>query len=988
MSPHPSISPSLRRELPAAAALLAITLLFFWKLAFTNLIIARGDIFYYFYPYRDYAAQAVREAHIPLWNPYLFMGAPFMANSQVGFFYPFNLAMSWLDTTRAIDWTIVLHIFIAASGVYVFARSRLGLSILAAFMAGVSFGLGGYLGTQIEHVNQLQGLAWIGWIFLAYERAGSDKRVARGGTQQTHIQNPKSKIQNLNWLPLSILIALQLLAGHTQSVFITFVGLGIYAIWPAIETLVMQRSLVSCFLHLASRLLPILVASLFAIALSAIQLLPTFELTQQSTRSGGLPTNLAVSFSLDPRWLGRALLPDYAGAMPSGGEFTAFFSITALVLAMIGARTAWSRSHPASAPVVRAVQPPTSNFQLPTSNFQLPISNVRAISIIALVGLVLAFGGYNPLYYLLLKVPGFDLFRAPARWIGLFVFAGSLLSGVGLDALRDRPLSFKNLLLPIAALGLLIALTFFSSGLTPPGASGPLTTPDAKSVVLWIGALILVALWCTARSQYRRSTAFRGLSSALRIPRSALLLLCCLELFVATRGLAYNLRPTASDALSNLRPALTYLLAAQQNQQPPGRFLSLSDILFDPGDMPELKSIYGDQLSDDAFYDLIVATKAKEIVAPNLPLYYRLAAVDGYDGGVLPLRTYSEFQKLFLDPNLIQPDGRLREQLRSIPASRWLDLMNAHYVLTDKVSDQWYDGVLYDLQFTTRLKPGDVAQADRLPRLKADALGIVYSEPASNVALAQVDVTFEDGAAQSLILSADPITTTNGLSVTRLKWAEPQIVKSIRVTGQGGVTIRGMALIDQSSGAFQSFVVAADGQYWLAHSGDVKVYENLNALRVPRAFVVTEARVVASDDEAIRLMQDAKFDPSRTVVLIGDQGSGIGDQGLANQLVIPSSCHLVTYEPEHVVVDVSASQDGYLVLADADYPGWIATVDGQPVSIERANIMFRAVRVSTGQHRVEMRYEPQSFAIGMWITIGTWVLLVLMVSTNMHRIHE
>src|SRR5512139_1329947 len=160
-----------RKDVVALLALLALVLAFFWKLAFTNLIIARGDIFYYFYPYRDFAMQAVREGRVALWNPYLFMGAPFMANSQSGFFYPLNLLMSWLDTTRAINWTIVLHIFIAASGAYVFARSVVRLSIAAALLAAISFGLGGYLGTQIEHVNQLQGLAWIGWMFFAYEFA-------------------------------------------------------------------------------------------------------------------------------------------------------------------------------------------------------------------------------------------------------------------------------------------------------------------------------------------------------------------------------------------------------------------------------------------------------------------------------------------------------------------------------------------------------------------------------------------------------------------------------------------------------------------------------------------------------------------------------------------------------------------------------------------------------------------------------------------------
>ncbi len=135
MTLHPSFPQSLtRRDLIALLALFALVLAFFWKLAFTNLIIARGDIFYYFYPYRDFAAQAVREGRVALWNPYLFMGAPFMANSQAGFFYPFNLLMSWLETTRAINWTIVLHSFIAASGVYVFARSILRLSIAGAFL--------------------------------------------------------------------------------------------------------------------------------------------------------------------------------------------------------------------------------------------------------------------------------------------------------------------------------------------------------------------------------------------------------------------------------------------------------------------------------------------------------------------------------------------------------------------------------------------------------------------------------------------------------------------------------------------------------------------------------------------------------------------------------------------------------------------------------------------------------------------------------------
>ena len=909
--------PLHRRDLIALAALLALMLAFFWKLAFTNLIIARGDIFYYFYPYRDFAAQAVREGHVALWNPYLFMGAPFMANSQVGFFYPFNLLMSGLDTTRAINWTIVLHILFAASGAYLFARSALRLSLAASLLAAISFGLGGYLGTQIEHVNQLQGLAWIGWIFLAYEWA---------------ISHQQSAISSLRWLPLALLIALQLLAGHTQSVFITLVGLGCYALWHIIESFFATRpsSWRNYVLRFTHYLLPLILAVVVAFALPAIQLLPTLELTRNSARSGGLPTNLAVSFSLDPRLLGRVLLPDYDGAMPAGGEFTAFFSISALTLMTLGVAT-----------------------------FKRATRSMRAIMLVALGGLLFALGGYDPLYYLLLRLPGFDLFRAPARWIVLFVFAGSLLAGVGLDALHERKASWKSALLAVVVILLLLGLVWISTGLTPAGASGPLERPSTPSLLFWLGALLAVLVFTFYVFRFTRYSS--------RITYCLLLLATC-ELFLATRPLTYNARATAPDALLDLRLPITYLMQARQGDTPPDRFLSISDIFFDPGDKTELQAIYGDQLSIDAFYDLLVATKMKEIIAPNLPLHYRVAAVDGYDGGVLPLRNYLEFQRLFLDPALIQTDGRLREQLRSVPAARWLDLMNARYVITDKVGDQWYDNVLYDLRFAVPLRSGETAQTDQIPPLKADALGVVYSDPRGTGTLAQIAIAFGDGVTQTLAVRDQPLETQGGLSVTRLTWNEPRQVKALRVTGVDGVTLHGLALIDRRAGAFESLVIAPQGQFRLAYSGDVKIYENTTAL--PRAFFVGEVLSVASDDEALRLMQDAQFDPAKTVVLMSAPTSQTGRPGIL------SSSHVVTSTPEYVAIDVNALQDGYLVLADAYYPGWTATVDGQPTPIERADLMFRAVKIPPGQHRVEMRYQPQSFAVGAAISIGTVVILV------------
>lgn len=929
MSPRHSIAFS-RRDVIALALLTALTLLFFWRPAFTDLVIARGDIFTYFIPYREAAAQALRGGRVPLWNPQLFMGAPLLANSQAGVFYPINLLMTWLDTARAVNWTIVLHVIIAASGAYVLARQRLRLSIPAAWLAAVSFGLGGYLGAQVEHVNQLQGLAWLGWLFWAYDRVIGDRRSAVSG----------------RWtLLLAILIALQLLAGHTQSVFISLIGLGVYALWQLLEA---WRASKRFHLLLVTRyLVPLVSAVLFAVALSAVQLLPTLELTPHSARSGGLPTNLAVSFSLDPRLLGRALLPDYAGALPAGGEFTAFFSVAVLLLMALGAL-----------------------------QFRHGSGTLRAVTLLAGAGLFLAFGGYNPIYYLLLNVPGFDLFRAPARWLVLLAFAGSLLAGAGLDALRERRIDARSLGISIGGVLIFIALTFISADLIPAGATGPIGAPDILSLLSWLAAIGLVAslyfvlrrLFITPRSSHVTRYSF------------LMLLLSCLELFLATRPLTYHSRATAREALTDLRPAQTFLLAKGQAAAPPDRFLSISDIQFDPGDTPELASIYGDQLSAAAFYDLIVATKAKEVLAPNLPLYYGVPAVDGYDGGVLPLRTYLEFQRLLLDSDLIQSDGRLREQLTAIPDARWLNLMNARYILTDKVGDQWYDDVLYDLQFTTPIGSGAKLFTDQMPRLKADALGVVYTASGGD-RLAQIEVTFADGVTQTLALLNRPREIKDGLAATRLAWDEPRRVTALRVRGIDSFVLRGLALIDQTGGAFESFVLAPQGRFRVAFSGDVKIYENVDAL--PRAFCVTTARRVADDEEALAVMQQPGFDPAREVVLVETSEARIEEQEAGvDQPVSRSACHLIIYEPERVVVETDLPHAAYLVLTDAYYPGWTAMIDGEPVTIERADVAFRAVRVPAGAQRVEFRFEPQSFSIGAAISIGALLMLGVRLMTT------
>src|SRR6266536_1752704 len=193
--------------------LLLLVPLFFWKLAFTNLILARGDTLLYFYPYWTYRAQALLAGRLPLWQPILFMGAPFLANSQAGVLYPFNWPLAMFDAPTAVKLSTIFHLMLAAAGAYVFGRRAVRQSHLGALVSAALFALGGYTTAQAEHVNQLQGLAWLPWLFFA----------AHALVQR------RSWLASLSPAILSaFLISLQILAGHTQTAFICLAGALVY----------------------------------------------------------------------------------------------------------------------------------------------------------------------------------------------------------------------------------------------------------------------------------------------------------------------------------------------------------------------------------------------------------------------------------------------------------------------------------------------------------------------------------------------------------------------------------------------------------------------------------------------------------------------------------------------------------------------------------------------------------------------------------------
>ena len=85
---------------------------------------------------------------------------------------------------------------------------------------------------------------------------------------------------------------------------------------------------------------------------------------------------------------------------------------------------------------------------------------------------------------------------------------------------------------------------------------------------------------------------------------------------------------------------------------------------------------------------------------------------------------------------------------------------------------------------------------------------------------------------------------------------------------------------------------------------------------------------------------------------------------------------LTTYDSRRVAARVQTPSDGYLVLTDAWYPGWHVYVDGQEAPLLRADLIFRAVFLTAGEHTVEFTYAPASFRTGS--IISTVALLMVL----------
>jgi len=396
-------------EVLTAIGLLLLPVVFFPELFFGGQVLTRMDLTWIQYPLRVFAGQSWLSGNWPLWNPYVLGGFPMLAEGLVGVLHPLNLFFVLpIPSSLALTCFVLIHLGLAAVFTYALGRS-LRMTRSGATVAALSFAFGGFLTAQITNVCIMTGIIWVPLILLLMMRA-VDRR-------------------SIPWAALgSLALALQVLDSQPQVVFYTILLVAGYAIYhAAFQARHGDRG--------TNLLWPVLMAGFVVIAgigLAALQVLPTVELWQQSVRSSGVSYAQITLQSMHPLQLLELLIPNVYGnpmlgykGLESFDELYAYMGLLPLLLCV----PAWYRR---------------DELRVRFFLFLLPIS------------LLLAFGAYTPLYLMLQHLPGFDVFRVPARWMGLASLAVAVLAGYGLDELGRKDKAGRTLFWVMAGVGALM----------------------------------------------------------------------------------------------------------------------------------------------------------------------------------------------------------------------------------------------------------------------------------------------------------------------------------------------------------------------------------------------------------------------------------------------------------------------------------------------------------------------------------------------------
>jgi len=411
-----------------------------------------SDLILQNYAWKHVLVESLHDGELPLWDPYIFAGHPFLANGQHSALYPLSIVFYVLPLWRAYGVFAWLQLGLAGTFAYLFARV-LGIRRLGGLIAGITFQFSGFMVvSSVPHPMIIAAASWLPFI-LAMVELIVQQRPALGKRPAT-----------LPWALLGALgLGCQMLAGHVENTYFVLLVTGAYAAWRLIGESANQRiseaanrRISDWFVGSRRAVMWLAVMVVLGLALGAVQFVPLYEVVDGSFRSGEAAASLeqVLGWAYPPRRLIAFGIPNFFGSPAHHSYFDlftrrwtpaltfddgqyiywgvknyveggAYLGLLPLFLAVIA--VLWWLAPRVSRLICRTLR-------LTFDATHSPQHAIPFFTLLSLFSLGCIFG--TPLYALVYALPGLEQSHSPFRWVFPLTVAVAVLAGFGVEVLQ------------------------------------------------------------------------------------------------------------------------------------------------------------------------------------------------------------------------------------------------------------------------------------------------------------------------------------------------------------------------------------------------------------------------------------------------------------------------------------------------------------------------------------------------------------------------
>lgn len=442
----------LAKDLLILLLFLVISLAFFWQQTIGGKTVLPADNVFAVEPWATYAAEAgvdvphndllsdlylenyawkrfilnsIRGRALPLWNPYIFTGMPFLATGQHSAMYPFSILFYVLPLSAAFGWFAALHMFLAGTTMYILART-FRLARLGATVAGVGFMLSGFMVTRQVFPMIIAAAVWLPLLLAVIEKLAN---MAEEGHTSLVGYLPYALVG-------SVAIGLVFLAGHPEMYYYVALVCGLFAVYRLIRVLLTTKQLGS------GGRVALILASMVVLGagLGFAQWGPLLELVQQNFREGSTTFEEVLGWAWPWRRVFSMFVPDFFGNPSHHTYFDLYqwrtMAITQNYFGDPITNPNWGMKNYVEGTGYLGF---AASMLVIVALLRRKGRHLGFLAVLATFSILFVFG--SPLYIIIYKLPGLNQVHSPFRWIFPFTVCSTLMAGMGADALwqdRDR----------------------------------------------------------------------------------------------------------------------------------------------------------------------------------------------------------------------------------------------------------------------------------------------------------------------------------------------------------------------------------------------------------------------------------------------------------------------------------------------------------------------------------------------------------------------